>query len=112
MHAVFSAAAARTRRCSKSKSPERRSDAEGGMGTTEKRSGLHIFHRRLRSLRLSASAVKSTLSMKLSTLTATLAQLGMQPSKSLGQNFLHDQNLASWIVAQLDLRPGEPWVEL
>ncbi len=43
--------------------------------------------------------------MKLSTITASLAQLGMQPTKSLGQNFLHDQNLADWIVAQLDIKP-------
>jgi len=50
--------------------------------------------------------------MKLSTIQASLNQLGMQPTKSLGQNFLHDQNLAEWIVAQLDLRPEEAWVEL
>ncbi len=36
----------------------------------------------------------------------------MQPSKSMGQNFLHDQNLADWIVAQLNLKPGEAWMEL
>ena len=36
----------------------------------------------------------------------------MQPSKSMGQNFLHDQNLADWIVAQLHLKPGEAWMEL
>ena len=39
--------------------------------------------------------------MKLSTITASLAQLGMQPTRSLGQNFLHDQNLADWIVAHV-----------
>ncbi len=50
--------------------------------------------------------------MKLSTITASLAELGMQPSKSLGQNFLHDQNIADWIVAQLKLKPGEAWMEL
>ena len=50
--------------------------------------------------------------MKLSTIAASLNQLGMQPTKSLGQNFLHDQNLAEWIVAQLDLQPDEAWVEL
>jgi len=49
--------------------------------------------------------------MNLSTIHATLAQLGTEPTRSLGQNFLHDQNLAAWIVAQLDLQPGEPWVE-
>lgn len=50
--------------------------------------------------------------MKLSTIQASLDQLGMQPTKSLGQNFLHDQNLADWIVAQLNLKPDEAWVEL
>ena len=50
--------------------------------------------------------------MKLSTIQASLTELGMQPTRSLGQNFLHDQNLAEWIVAQLDLKPDEPWVEL
>jgi 16S rRNA (adenine1518-N6/adenine1519-N6)-dimethyltransferase len=51
-------------------------------------------------------------SMKLSTITASLAQIGMEPTRSLGQNFLHDQNLAEWIVAQLTLQPDEAWVEL
>ena len=50
--------------------------------------------------------------MKLSTITASLQQIGMEPTRSLGQNFLHDQNLAEWIVAQLDLKPDEAWVEL
>src|ERR1700744_2129409 len=36
----------------------------------------------------------------------------MQPTKSLGQNFLHDQNLAEWIVAQSGIEPGEAWLEL
>src|SRR5260221_10223743 len=50
--------------------------------------------------------------MKLSTIQSSFAAIGMQPTKSLGQNFLHDQNLAEWIVAQLHLQPDEPWVEL
>src|SRR5437867_11814362 len=50
--------------------------------------------------------------MKLSTIHDTLAGLGVQPARSLGQHFLHDQNLAGWIVAQLDIQPGEAWVEL
>src|SRR5258707_6133522 len=50
--------------------------------------------------------------MKLSTIQSSLAAIGMQPTKSLGQNFLHDQNLAEWIVAQLALKPDEAWVEL
>src|SRR5579871_1991926 len=50
--------------------------------------------------------------MKLTEITASLATLGLQPTRSLGQNFLHDQNLADWIVAQLKLKPDEAWVEL
>jgi 16S rRNA (adenine1518-N6/adenine1519-N6)-dimethyltransferase len=50
--------------------------------------------------------------LKLSTITASLAEIGMQPTKSLGQNFLHDQNLAEWIVTQSGLEPGDSWVEL
>jgi 16S rRNA (adenine1518-N6/adenine1519-N6)-dimethyltransferase len=48
----------------------------------------------------------------LSAIRTALAALGMQPTRSLGQNFLHDQNLAEWTVGQLDIQPGEPWVEI
>jgi 16S rRNA (adenine1518-N6/adenine1519-N6)-dimethyltransferase len=51
-------------------------------------------------------------SVKLSTIQSSLHQLGMQATRSLGQNFLHDQNLAEWIVSELDIRPGDPWLEL
>ena len=50
--------------------------------------------------------------MKLSAIRDALAELQLAPSKTLGQNFLHDQNLARWIVAQLDARPGETLVEI
>lgn len=50
--------------------------------------------------------------MKLSSIRDNLAALGKAPKQSLGQNFLHDQNVAHWIVDQLELQPGEPWVEL
>ncbi|HEX8310047.1 MAG TPA: 16S rRNA (adenine(1518)-N(6)/adenine(1519)-N(6))-dimethyltransferase RsmA [Chthoniobacteraceae bacterium] len=50
--------------------------------------------------------------MKLSTIQQTLKEIGREPTRSLGQNFLHDQNLADWIVAQLAIKPGEAWVEL
>ena len=50
--------------------------------------------------------------MKLSTISATLAELGARPTQSLGQNFLHDQNIARWIVEQAGLTPGEPWAEI
>ncbi|MGB8355704.1 MAG: 16S rRNA (adenine(1518)-N(6)/adenine(1519)-N(6))-dimethyltransferase RsmA [Chthoniobacteraceae bacterium] len=50
--------------------------------------------------------------MKLSVIKSNLDELGVIPSKSLGQNFLHDQNLASWIVAQLELQPDDHLVEI
>lgn len=50
--------------------------------------------------------------MKLSTLQATLQAIGVEPTKSLGQNFLHDQNLAGWIVKQVGLTPETRWVEV
>jgi 16S rRNA (adenine1518-N6/adenine1519-N6)-dimethyltransferase len=50
--------------------------------------------------------------VKLSAIRAALAELQLTPSKSLGQNFLHDQNLAQWIVAQLHARPGEHLIEV
>ena len=50
--------------------------------------------------------------MKLSTIAATLAELGAKPTQSLGQNFLHDQNLAKWIVDQTGIAPGEAWLEV
>lgn len=50
--------------------------------------------------------------MTLSEIMSTLERLGAAPLKSLGQNFLHDQNLARWIVGQLELSPGEHAVEI
>jgi len=50
--------------------------------------------------------------LKLTELQATLKELDASPTKSLGQNFLHDRNLATWIVSQLDLKPGERWLEI
>ncbi len=43
---------------------------------------------------------------------STLAQLGAAPRKSLGQNLLHDNNVASWIVDKLDLRPPDHVIEI
>lgn len=43
---------------------------------------------------------------------AALERLGSRPTQSLGQNFLHDRGLAEWIVNQLDIQPGEAWLEL
>jgi len=50
--------------------------------------------------------------VKLSDIRAALAELDLQPSKSLGQNFLADSNLARWIVDQLDLSPADHLVEI
>ena len=50
--------------------------------------------------------------MKLSDIRATLKEIGVSPSKALGQNFLHDQNLARWIVDQADIIPGNYVVEI
>ena len=50
--------------------------------------------------------------MNLTTLQNTLATLQTRPTKSLGQNFLHDETVAAWIVNQLDLRPEDHLVEV
>jgi 16S rRNA (adenine1518-N6/adenine1519-N6)-dimethyltransferase len=50
--------------------------------------------------------------VKLSAIRAALTELQVTPSKTLGQNFLHDQNLARWIVGQLDAGPGDHLVEI
>ena len=51
-------------------------------------------------------------SMTLSEIQRTLAELQTSPTRSLGQNFLHDQNLARAIVALLDIQPGDHIVEI
>ena len=50
--------------------------------------------------------------MKLSDIRSALDSLGREPSKSLGQNFLHDQNIARAIVAAIDPQPGDHLVEI
>src|SRR5438132_12540169 len=50
--------------------------------------------------------------MKLSEIAATLREIGVSPVKSLGQNFLHDRNLAQWIVDQADIAPEDFVVEI
>ena len=50
--------------------------------------------------------------MKLSEITNTLSELEIQPTRSLGQNFLHDQNLAEWIVDTLGIGKDDPWLEI
>jgi 16S rRNA (adenine1518-N6/adenine1519-N6)-dimethyltransferase len=41
-----------------------------------------------------------------------LQKLGMAPTKALGQNYLVDENLARWMVEQLQPQPGEHVVEI
>ncbi len=50
--------------------------------------------------------------MKLSEMDATLRQIRVSPIKTLGQNFLHDQNLARWIVEQAKLTADDYVVEI
>ncbi len=50
--------------------------------------------------------------MTLSEIAETLREIRVSPVKSLGQNFLHDQNLVRWIVAQVDLGPRDFVVEI
>jgi 16S rRNA (adenine1518-N6/adenine1519-N6)-dimethyltransferase len=50
--------------------------------------------------------------MKLSEIDATLREIRVSPVKTLGQNFLHDQNLARWIVDKADLTAEDYVVEI
>jgi 16S rRNA (adenine1518-N6/adenine1519-N6)-dimethyltransferase len=50
--------------------------------------------------------------MKLSDIRAALREIRLSPTKTLGQNFLHDQNLARWIVDQMQITPEDYVVEI
>src|SRR5436305_1985002 len=50
--------------------------------------------------------------MKLSKIHATLKNIGVSPTKALGQNFLHDQNLARWIINQAQITAQDYVVEI
>ena len=50
--------------------------------------------------------------MKLSEIRTTLQEIRVSPIKTLGQNFLHDQNLARWILDQTDITPDDYVVEI
>lgn len=50
--------------------------------------------------------------MTLSEIQRALEKCGTVPTRSLGQNFLHDQNLARWIVGSLDIQPGDHIIEI
>jgi 16S rRNA (adenine1518-N6/adenine1519-N6)-dimethyltransferase len=50
--------------------------------------------------------------MTLSEIQRTLEKCETVPTRSLGQNFLHDQNLARWIVGCLQIQPGDHIIEI
>ncbi|MCI6980876.1 MAG: 16S rRNA (adenine(1518)-N(6)/adenine(1519)-N(6))-dimethyltransferase RsmA [Akkermansia muciniphila] len=50
--------------------------------------------------------------MNATQIKAVLEELGLTPSKSMGQNFLVDENVARWIVSRLDIEPGDCVVEV
>jgi 16S rRNA (adenine1518-N6/adenine1519-N6)-dimethyltransferase len=50
--------------------------------------------------------------MTLSEIRATLKKIGVSPVKTLGQNFLHDQNLARWIVDHAEITLDDYLVEI
>jgi 16S rRNA (adenine1518-N6/adenine1519-N6)-dimethyltransferase len=50
--------------------------------------------------------------MKLSKIRTALREIRLSPAKRLGQNFLHDQNLARWIVDQAQITPDDYVVEI
>ena len=50
--------------------------------------------------------------MTLSEIHRALAESETAPTRSLGQNFLHDQNLARWIVGCLQIQPGDHIIEI
>jgi 16S rRNA (adenine1518-N6/adenine1519-N6)-dimethyltransferase len=50
--------------------------------------------------------------MKLSEIAAALREIRVAPVKSLGQNFLHDRNLARWIVDQAHVTADDFVVEI
>ncbi len=50
--------------------------------------------------------------MTLSEIRTELTRLHLVPSKGMGQNFLHDQNMAHWIVEQAGVKAGSQVVEI
>jgi len=50
--------------------------------------------------------------MKLSDIRTALRDIPLSPAKTLGQTFLHDQNLARWIVNQAQITPDDYVVEI
>ncbi len=50
--------------------------------------------------------------MKLSEIDSTLREIRVTPVKTLGQNFLHDQNLARWIVEKAKIKAEDYVLEI
>jgi len=50
--------------------------------------------------------------VKLSEISATLREIRVKPVKTLGQNFLHDSNLARWIIAKAEIKTSDYVVEI
>ena len=50
--------------------------------------------------------------MKLSEIGSTLREIRVVPVKTLGQNFLHDQNLARWMVHEAGISAADFGVEI
>jgi 16S rRNA (adenine1518-N6/adenine1519-N6)-dimethyltransferase len=50
--------------------------------------------------------------MRLSEIDATLREIRVSPVKTLGQNFLHDRNLARWIVEKAELTSQDYVIEI
>jgi 16S rRNA (adenine1518-N6/adenine1519-N6)-dimethyltransferase len=50
--------------------------------------------------------------VKLTEIRSTLREIGVSPVKTLGQNFLHDRNLARWIAEQAEIAPQNYVVEI
>lgn len=50
--------------------------------------------------------------MKLSDIRSTLREIRVSPVRTLGQNFLHDQNLSRWIVDQAGITADDYVVEI
>jgi 16S rRNA (adenine1518-N6/adenine1519-N6)-dimethyltransferase len=57
-------------------------------------------------------AVPATRFVNLSQIRTALAHAGVRPAKKLGQNFLHDQNLARWIVQQAQISAEDSILEI
>src|SRR5437762_3711571 len=50
--------------------------------------------------------------MKLSEIRTVLRGIPLSPAKRLGQNFLHYQNLARWIIDEAQITPDDYVVEI